>query len=150
MWTGHLVHTNTLHLSLNILAALTLYYGFFAKIKAAEWLACSFIIAPLISVTLLFSYPDLDWYNGLSGLLHALVAYFSIRMIRDKEYIFWVGLTILWLKVLVETLSGYLGHEKMLIEMIIITEAHLVGASIGTITAIIAWRVGMLCWRGTD
>lgn len=145
IWTGHLVHTNMLHLLLDIIAALGIYFAFFSKIKLGELLAYGFAFTPLISVALLRIYPELDWYNGLSGLLHALVAYFSIRMIRDGDMVFWVGLGIVWLKVLVETTRANLGYENLIGDMTVITEAHLIGAFVGTITAII----GMAFWRGT-
>lgn len=145
IWTGHLVHTNMPHLGLNILAALVIYFAFFIKIKWSELLACGFIFTPLISVALLLIYPELYWYNGLSGLLHALVAFFSIRQIRNGNTVFWVGLGIVWLKVLTETTRANLVYENMIGDMTVITEAHLIGASIGTMAAI----MGLAFWRGT-
>ncbi len=146
IWTGHLVHTDMSHLSLNILAALVIYFAFFSKIKSGELLAASFVFTALISVAMLRIYPGLDWYNGLSGLLHALAACFSIRMVSNGDRVYWAGLGIVWLKVLVETTRANLGYEYLIGDMTVITEAHLIGASIGTITAVI----GMAFWRGTD
>ena len=145
IWTGHLVHTNMLHLSLNIVAALIIYFAFFTKIKLCELLACGFVFSVLISVALLCVVPGLDWYNGLSGLLHALVVYFSIRLARNGDTVYWVGVGAVWLKVLAETTRTNLVYENLIGDMNVITEAHLIGAFIGTITAII----GMAFWRGT-
>jgi len=143
IWTGHLVHTNVLHLSLNIVAALVIYFAFFAKIKLGELLAYGFVFTALISVALLCILTGLDWYNGLSGLLHALVAYFSIRLARDGVMVYWLGLGVVWLKVLAETTGANLVYENLIGDMNVITDAHLIGAFIGTITAII----GMVFWR---
>ena len=145
IWTGHLVHTNMPHLSLNILATLVIYFAFFTKINLGELLACSFVFTPLLSVALLLIYPGLNWYNGLSGLLHALVAFFSIRLLRDGDMVFSVGLGIVWIKVLAETIRANLVYQNMIGNMTVITEAHLIGASIGTMTAII-WY-GVLAWN---
>jgi len=143
IWIGHLVHTNMTHLTLNIAAALIIYFGFFTRVKLAVLLAYGFVFSTLISVALLCVYPGLDWYNGLSGLLHALVVYFSIRLAREKDTVFWVGPILVWLKVLTETLRANTGYENLLGDMMVITEAHLVGVFMGTIVAIICivfWR----------
>lgn len=138
IWTGHFVHSNMPHLWLNIAAALLIYFGFFTQIKWAELLACGFVFPALISATLLGIYPELDWYNGLSGLLHALVAYFSISLIMAGNRVYWLGLGIVWLKVLAEATAGDPGATDLFGHMTIISEAHLTGAAIGTITAIIS------------
>jgi rhomboid family GlyGly-CTERM serine protease len=145
IWTGHFVHTNGLHLTLNIVAALVIYFGFFTRIKLGELLACGFVFTALISLALLWILPDLDWYNGLSGLLHAFVAYFCIRLARDGAMVYWVGLGIVWLKVLVETTRTNLVYENLIGDMHVITDAHLIGAFVGTVAAII----GVVFWRGT-
>ena len=137
IWTGHLVHTNSSHFTLNIAAAIIIYFTFFLRIKSGELLLYSFIFAVLISVTLLYIYPSLGWYNGLSGLLHALVAYFSVRLASDGDKVFWAGLVIIWVKVLVEAIRSHLGYESMVGDMTVITEAHLIGAFFGTVTALI-------------
>ncbi len=146
IWTGHLVHTNMVHLSLNVVAALVIYFTFFTKIKLGELLAYSLVFTALISIVLLYIYPGLDWYNGLSGLLHALVIFFSIRMVRDAGMVYWIGPGVVWLKVLAETIRAHLGYENIIGDMTVITDAHLVGAFIGTVMAII----GMVFWCGKD
>jgi len=143
IWTGHLVHTNSSHFALNIVAAIIIYFTFFTRIKLGELLLYGFVFAALISVTLLCIYPSLGWYNGLSGLLHALVAYFSVRLARDEDKIFWAGLIIVWVKVLVEAIRAHSGYESLVGDMTVITEAHLIGAFFGTVTAFIC----MAHWR---
>jgi len=143
IWTGHLVHTNSSHFALNIVAAIIIYFTFFTRIKLGELLLYGFVFAALISVTLLCIYPRLGWYNGLSGLLHALVAYFSMRLARDENKLFWTGLIIVWVKVLVEVIRAHSGYESLVGDMRVITEAHLIGAFFGTVTAFIC----MAHWR---
>lgn len=137
IWTGHLVHTNSSHFVLNIMAAMILYFAFFKTIQVGELLLYGFVFAALISVTLLCIYPSLSWYNGLSGLLHALVVYFSVRLARDENKIFWAGLIAVWVKVFVEAIRAYSGFESLVGDMIVITEAHLIGAFFGTLIAFI-------------
>ena len=137
IWTSHLVHTNNSHFVLNITAAVIIYFTFLTGIKLGELLLYSFVFATLISVTLWNIYPNIVWYNGLSGLLHALVAYFSIRLASDEDKVFWAGLAIVWGKVLIETIRAQSGYENLIGEMTVITEAHLIGVFFGTATAII-------------
>ena len=144
IWTGHLVHTNSSHFTLNIVAAVIIYFTFFMRLKPAELLLYGFVFAALISVTLLCIYPGLDWYNGLSGLLHALVAYFSVRLAKDDARIFWAGLIIVWVKVLLEAIGAHFGYVSLVGDMTVITEAHLIGAFLGTVTAFIR----MAYWQG--
>lgn len=144
IWTGHFVHTNNSHFALNIVAAIIIYFTFFTRIKLSELLLYGFVFSALISVTLLYIYPSLGWYNGLSGLLHALVAYFSVRLARDEDKMFWAGLVIVWVKVLVEAIRAHSGYESLVGDMTVITEAHLIGAFFGTVTAFLC----MAYWRG--
>ncbi len=137
LWTAHLVHTNVLHMLLNIAAALVIYFGFFAKIKLGELLACGFLFSILISLALLAILPGLDWYNGLSGLLHALVAYFSIRLAMGEARVYWLVLGAVWLKVLSEAIGANLGYTNLLGDMNVITDAHLIGVFIGTVMGLI-------------
>jgi len=137
IWTGHLVHTNMSHFALNILAAIIIYLTFFMKIKPVELLLNSFLFATLISLMLLSIYPDLDWYNGLSGLLHALLIHFSARLAKNERTIFWAILLAVWIKVLNETMHLYSGYKNLVGDMLVISEAHLIGTIFGTITALI-------------
>jgi rhomboid family GlyGly-CTERM serine protease len=135
IWTGHLVHTNIPHFSLNSVAAVIIYFTFLTRIKVGELLLHSFLFTTAISVTLLYIYPSVVWYNGLSGLLHALVACFSVRLARDEDKVFWAGFVFVWIKVLVEAVLAHSGHENFVGAMRMITEAHLIGTFFGAVTA---------------
>jgi rhomboid family GlyGly-CTERM serine protease len=143
IWTGHLVHTNSAHFALNITAAIIIYFTFFTRMKSGELWLYSFVFAALISVALLLIYPNIDWYNGLSGLLHALVAYSSLRLARDGDKMFWAGFFMVWVKVLLEVIRAHSGYETLVGDMTVITEAHLMGAFFGTVAVFICnehWR----------
>lgn len=135
--TGHWVHTNMQHLILNVAASLLIYFSFFSQIKTSELLVCSFVFSILISVLLLFIYPDLQWYNGLSGLLHALVAYFSLRQIYKGNNLYWIGIFVVWLKVIAESVQAGTGHINLIDDMLVINQAHLVGVFVATVAAMI-------------
>jgi rhomboid family GlyGly-CTERM serine protease len=136
-----------LHLSLNLAAALLIYFAFFVKIKLTELLLCSFVFSALISVTLLSAYSNIDWYNGLSGLLHGLLVYFSIRLVREGDKILWLGLVLVWIKVVVEMIQASMGYSTLIGDMRVISEAHLIGASIGTLAVVICLVIPATVYR---
>lgn len=146
IWTAHFVHLNLLHLFLNAIAALFIYFAFNTKIQLLESLALVLLFSPLIGTALLYFYPELSWYSGLSGLLHALAAYGSIRMIQYGNKVYWLGVVIVWLKVLIEVLRTALGYEQQMGDMVVITEAHLIGVIVGTVAAVMV--VGFSVCKG--
>lgn len=147
LWSSHFVHTNSAHFVFNLVAAILIYLTFYSRIKLRELLWSGTIFATLISTTLLLLLPELIWYNGLSGLLHAFVAYFSVRLAKDGSRIFWAALAMVWLKVLLETMMGA-GYGSAVGDMIVITEAHLIGVFWGTVSAFIG--INRYVFRKTD
>lgn len=140
LWSGHLVHSSVYHLALNTAAAVIIYLALVASIKPAEVLIFSAIAAPLISISLLHLYPELDWYNGFSGLLHAQVAYICMRRICSGMSIVQVGLAVLWIKVIAETIAVSSGDRQVMGSMNVISEAHWIGAFTGTVlAAVVLW-----------
>mgnify|MGYP001072324912 CR=1 FL=1 len=84
IWTGHWVHANGVHLLLNGAVGLLLYWAFFRFLQTSELIVTGLVFSFLISGLFLLFMPELDWYNGLSGLLHAWIMYGSIRKIYDR------------------------------------------------------------------
>lgn len=68
LWTGHLVHASPDHLVFDVGAACLLFVALGKPLRSALHLAW---LAPVISAGLLVALPELDFYYGLSGLLHA-------------------------------------------------------------------------------
>ena len=135
LWTGHLVHSHLTHLALNGITAVALYFVFMTRIQAAELLLCAFMFAFVISIILLCQYPSLAWYNGLSGLLHAVVAYLCLRFADTHNKLYWLGFLFVWIKVVLEMLAMQKGYQSELLGMTIITQAHFIGVCIGTFSA---------------
>lgn len=135
--TGHFVHGNIQHLLLNAVAALIIYFGFFSKMRISELAICSLIFSAAISVTMLLGYPLIEWYNGLSGLLHGLVCYCCLRQVELGYRRYWVGLILVWVKVSIETFFPNWGVSVLAGDIKALTEAHLVGAFVGTASTVI-------------
>ena len=68
LWSGHLVHASRDHLVFDVGAACLLFTCLGSPLHAALRLVW---LAPVISISILLVLPGLDYYYGLSGLLHA-------------------------------------------------------------------------------
>lgn len=148
LWSGHLVHVNYMHLLLNGLAGLALYILFFPLNKSLqpleksaqaainfyciEFLTVLALSCLLISLGLLFFFPEIIWYRGLSGGLHALFAYFALRRVSMGKRWFWLAFAAVWLKAYAESRGATTGTAELMGDMRIIVEAHLLGVIAGS------------------
>lgn len=137
LWTGHFVHSHLTHMALNGVSAVAMYSLFMTRIKPLELVICGAVFPLLISVALLMFYPGLEWYNGLSGLLHAYAGYVCMRFASSQSKLYWLGLAMLWAKVLSEAWRASAGYQGELAGMTIVTQAHLVGAALGTLSGVV-------------
>ncbi len=79
LWSGHLVHLDLRHATFN-LAALALLAAIAARMRQLPaLLRTSLLLMPLLSIGLLLAAPALQWYAGLSGLLHGWAAWLLLR-----------------------------------------------------------------------
>jgi len=62
-----------------------------------------------------------------------------VQLAQDEDKIYWVVLVIIWAKVLIETLRMNFGYQSFVGDMIVISEAHLIGVFYGTVSAFI-WK----------
>jgi len=136
LFTGHFVHISWLHAVLNCVALLLLERLFEARLSRGEqWTVLA--VAPLaISLAFWIALPELSWYRGLSGALHAF--YFAgcgVWLAGAAGRARWLPIAALAggaVKVLLEQpwdasfpFRGWLGAA-------VVPQAHLIGALVGT------------------
>jgi len=134
--TAHYVHLSFLHACLNAVALALLGHLFAERLRPRDFFALLAITPVLISLAFWLVLPGLEWYRGLSGVLHAI--YFA-------GCVAWIGQTTgraRWLpmaalfggtaKVLLEQPwdSSFPVHE--LLRVAVVPQAHLIGAIVGT------------------
>lgn len=71
--TGHLVHAGWQHTWLNLSGLIIISVLFRHTYNVAEWLIVGLISALCIDLGLLYWMPYLQWYLGLSGVLHGVL-----------------------------------------------------------------------------
>jgi len=143
--TGHLTHLGWSHLWLN-LAGLVLVWLLCAKALSQRlwWLVLA-LCALGCSLGLLLWDTDLQWYVGLSGVLHGLLVAGAlagwVRGRRDNGLLLGaVALKLLW-----EQWQGPLPGSEAVAGGHVVVDAHLFGAITGLLVAVMiiatpAWR----------
>lgn len=138
--TGHFVHLSLLHAMLNGVALLLLGRLFAGRLRAAELWAILIGAPVLISLVFWIAMPELGWYRGLSGALHALYFAGCVVWLRTSQgrarFLPMAALVGGMIKVLLEQpwdasfpFHAWLGAP-------VVPQAHLIGAVIGTATGL--------------
>jgi rhomboid family GlyGly-CTERM serine protease len=136
LFTAHYVHLSFLHASLNAVALILLGHLFADRLRPRDMCAMLIVAPMLLSLAFWFVLPELQWYRGLSGVLHAIyfagcVAWVAQTTGRAR----WLPIAALVggaAKVLVEQPwdASFPMHEVL--RVAVVPQAHLVGAIVGT------------------
>lgn len=134
LWSGHLAHLDVRHAALNLIA-LAVLAGIALRIRQLPaLLGASLVLMPAISLGLLLAVPGLQWYVGLSGLLHGWAAWLLVRL---GGWIAATGFLLFAVKLSWERWAP--ADEAIAIP--VVTEAHLIGALAGLVLASAWWRL---------
>ena len=150
IFTGHFLHTNGIHLLLNLAALILLWalHGHFYNLKNYSLL---FITSALIcSAGLFYFSPEINQYVGLSGVLHGIFVFGAIMDIRHKDktgYLLFIGV---WLKIAHEQFYGASKQVSTLIDANVAIDAHLWGAVGGLIFSCCYVIIGIQKQRSTN
>lgn len=134
--TGHFVHLSLLHAMLNGVALLLLARLFADRLRVAELWAILVGAPVLISLVFWAALPELGWYRGLSGTLHALYFAGCVVWVRTSQgRARWLPMAALiggLIKVLLEQPwdASFPFHQWL--GAPVVPQAHLIGAVIGT------------------
>jgi rhomboid family GlyGly-CTERM serine protease len=137
--TGHLVHGSVMHMALN-LAGLGLIAALLPKhYSIRDWLFVLGLSLAAIDVGFVWNEPQLEWYVGLSGLLHGALAAGALAWWRYESR----GLALAFTAILI----GKLGWEQsqgalpFSGDMRVIVDAHLYGACGGLLAGVLIWCI---------
>lgn len=133
--TCHFVHAGWEHMLLNMLGALLILFLFVQLYAPFAWLTGIFCSMIGISTSLLLIHPTLEWYMGLSGILHGLLMMGIIGEIKKGNWFYYFGLAAIVGKLAMEYFSGPSDITSRFIDISIITSAHLSGAITGGLIA---------------
>ena len=139
--TGHLVHLGVSHTVLN-LAGLVLVW--FLVGRAFDWKQWLWVMAGsvgAIDLGLWFGAPSLEWYVGLSGLLHGMLGAGIAAGIAARSGEALILAVVVAGKLAWEQFAGPLPGSETTSGGAVIVDAHLYGVIGGTLVAAMLIRV---------
>jgi len=138
LYSGQLGHLGLNHLLLNLVGLLLFWLLFFRTVSSTIWLMVIVLSMTTIGFGLLWLSPELKWYLGFSGVLHALFfcgLTFELRLGRQSTTI--PLLLLLLAKLMWELFIGATPGSAELIGGNVVVEAHLYGAISGVVIGIL-------------
>jgi rhomboid family GlyGly-CTERM serine protease len=138
--SGHFVHLGWSHLALNLagLGLVTWITG--SAYSPLRWLVIAILTIATIDAGFWFLYADLDWYVGLSGLLHGLLIAGLVAGVRRRDREAMVLGVLVIAKLGWEQIVGPLPGSESTSGGAVIIDAHLYGAIGGLLGALVLWR----------
>jgi rhomboid family GlyGly-CTERM serine protease len=131
--SAHLVHLGWLHALLNVAALALIVMLFGDCLRLRELLLAALIAALTIDGGLYFLSPAVQWYVGLSGVLHGLVLFGALTMAKSSRGMGLSILVALLAKVGYEQWLGPLPLTAGAVEGPVLIESHLFGLVGGVI-----------------
>jgi rhomboid family GlyGly-CTERM serine protease len=122
---AHLVHLGWLHLLLDALALCLLWALYARAFSLRAWLLVCAGAILAIDAGLWWLAPGVQWYAGISGLLHGVWAAGAVQAARRREFAGWLLLLALALKLWREYEQG---AGVLIAALPVVTEAHRYGA----------------------
>ncbi len=134
--SGHFVHLGSSHAALNMAGLALVWYLVGDAFSRAQWLVVMALSIVVIDLGFWVLNPELQWYVGLSGVLHALlVAGLIVSASAERKdaviVVIIVGAKIAW-----EQFSGPLPGSVESSGGAVIVDAHLYGAVAGVLAGI--------------
>lgn len=145
--SGQLVHNNTTHFLTNALALVLLRILYWQDFDLAEFELALVVIAITTGVLVATFSAELDYYVGLSGVLHGLVVAGAGRLWFSNKGMAVSVIVLLTLKLVAERyLPGYNDGVAGLIGLPVAVQVHGFGALAGVV--FVLFDQGFLRWSG--
>jgi rhomboid family GlyGly-CTERM serine protease len=134
--TGHLVHLGPSHLVMNLLALAVLAVVLPALATWRQWLLTFLSSALLIDLGLFAFHPDVEWYVGLSGVLHGFWACGVVLALYARRFEALPLAVLLLLKLGFELRFGPIPLSGQVADGPVVWVAHTWGAIGGAVLAL--------------
>ena len=139
--TGHLVHLGATHALLNLAGLMLVWFLVGRAFSARQWLWVIAGSVATIDLGLWFANPALDWYVGLSGLLHGMLAAGIVAGLAGRSGEALALAVVVAGKLAWEQFAGPLPGSEATSGGAVIVDSHLYGVIGGTLVAATLIRV---------
>lgn len=139
--TGHFVHLGVSHTVLNLAGLVLVWLLVGRAYRWPQWLWIMAGSVAAIDLGLWFGAPMLEWYVGLSGLLHGMLAAGILAGLADRSAEALLLAVVVVGKVAYEQIAGPLPGSEATSGGAVIVDAHLYGIIGGTAVAAALIRV---------
>ncbi|WP_158769670.1 rhombosortase [Paraglaciecola sp. L1A13] len=136
--TGNFLHTNLNHLLLNLAAVVLLWTLHGQYYQTLHYLMMICICGIAVSTGIYYLDPQLQWYVGLSGVLHGIFVWGAYQDIKHGLVSGWILMAGVWAKIANEQIAGASNSVAVLIDANVAINAHLFGAFCGLVMIICA------------
>jgi len=136
--TGHWVHGSIQHMIVNVLGVVLMVALFNRTFSVKSWLIIIGCGIVCIDLGFWFLMPQLQWYVGLSGVLHAVLAAGTVAWWKTEPMPLALLLTLIMIGKLIWEQT--LGALPLSGELPVVVNAHLYGEVGGLIGVILSWR----------
>lgn len=133
--SGHFAHLGWSHFALNAAGLVLVWLLVGTAYTMLQWLFVVALVLIAIDAGFWLLMPGLDWYVGLSGLLHGLLTAGAVGSIARRRSESLVILAVLAAKLGYEILAGPLPGTSMAAGGAVVTQAHLFGALGGLVAS---------------
>jgi rhomboid family GlyGly-CTERM serine protease len=139
--SGHFVHLGVSHTLLNLAGLVLVWFLVGRAWTWRQWLLLMAASVAAIDLGLWLGSPQLEWYVGLSGLLHGMLAAGIVAGLADRKYEALVLAIVVTGKLAWEQFAGPLPGSEATSGGAVIVDAHLYGVIGGAIAAAALVRV---------
>lgn len=137
LFTGNFVHLGWPHLSLDLAGLVLVWLLFRPQIAERVWAIATVFCSLGVGVGLLWRMPDLQWYVGLSGMLHGLFVAGALLCIRQGYRFELLMIALVVGKLVWEHTMGPLPGSEHYSGGHVVVQAHLYGAVSGALLGLL-------------
>ncbi|MEX2125756.1 MAG: rhombosortase [Woeseia sp.] len=133
--TGHFAHLGLPHVILNLTGLAVVWFLVGSACSSRQWFFVMVFSIAAIDLGFWFLDPGLDWYVGMSGLLHAVLVAGIVSRLGNTPVESIALALVIAAKIAYEQLAGPLPGSESSAGGPVVVNAHLYGAIAGIIAA---------------
>lgn len=138
--SAHVTHLGPAHLALNVAGLVLVWHLAGRRLDLVAWCLSILIIALGVDAGLWFGNPDIEWYVGLSGVLHGMLVLGALAGLRTSRWESAILLVVVGAKLAYEQIAGPVPGSAVTAGGPVVIDAHFYGA-VAALPCAIGWWI---------